>query len=403
MLVGLISISSADEVVLTMSLPPIVTSALREVTDLKIEEFVQLKNDFSKVFHDVTKRKDNEQGDRDAVLTRLKNSLDNIKHWESQVMLDDQFSTWSRRVEQAQNDKSITREKLISMQKDLEEKLQQFMNRLEVSDVHIALLKQALRAPEEKGSVETTMSKMVLEDEFELVENDLESVHAAFEECAFTKKEIDTDAITKYLTELYEDAFGKDHVELVQKEMCSYGDAILNGADHLDTELLEWCIEDLLATGMLSPERERTLRGYLGSESAIHELTDTLNMKSIRNWNWRNAQEGLTVTSRKNAEDKHCIVIEEDIMDVLFLHTLSVRWSIQLKRCLTYLVSFNPRVSHMIPSFEEVSKREYYLHSPRPPPPSTTAVATWQPVSLPGCPSFAQPVSCPPRTRTALC
>lgn len=347
-------------------LSPVISPALRDATDLKIEEFERLKSDFTEILHDISARRSGTDKDRDSVLAHLEFLLDSIEPWENQVMLDDQLSTWTRCVEQAQNDPTITTEKLLSMQSILEERLQHFMNRLETSSVHIALLKQALQTPEESGNIGTAMSKVALEDEYELVEDDLESVYAAFEENAFAEKQIDTEAITKYLTDLYEDAFGKDNLRLFRQEMAGYANAVMEGLDKLDVELLEWCIEDLIANGMLSAERMGTLRDYLDSDAAMRELTDTLNMKSIRSWNWKNAHEGLPVISRKDFEGKPCIIIEEDLIDMLFLHSLAVRWSMQLRKCLAYFVNLHPRISHMIPSSEEVARREYYLHGPRP-------------------------------------
>ncbi|KAF1967726.1 hypothetical protein BU23DRAFT_286884 [Bimuria novae-zelandiae CBS 107.79] len=341
---------------------PLISPTLWEAAELKIEELERFRTDFKNLIGD--KNSNRKDQSRVAILERLNSLLHGIRKWEHHGIVEDKLSMWTGRLEQAGNDKSITREKLLSMEKDLRHKLEQFRNRLEVSSIHIVLLKQALQLREEDAVPSSALSKVALEDEFELVEEDLESVHVAFEEHAFAKKDINAAEVAEYLNGLFEEAVGEFQLKYLRHEITTYGEDLMNGKDELEVELVEWCIEDLLKNGLLGTERKRKLQSYLQSESAIHELTDTLNVKSIRGWGWRNGEAGLPVTARKNAEGQYCIIVEEDIIDMIFLHTLAVRWGMELKDRLNGLTSTQAGMKHL--TEDDHSKREFYLHPPRP-------------------------------------
>ncbi|KAJ4295452.1 hypothetical protein N0V90_007464 [Kalmusia sp. IMI 367209] len=344
-------------------LPPIVVSpVLREAAKIKIEELERFKASFKSRYE---ANPCHEDDSRDAVLARLTDQLDRIKKLDPFIVVDDNLSMWTRRVEQAKNDKSITREKLLKLERDLLSKFEQHANRLDISSLHIVLLQEALHVPDERADLGTKLDKMALDDEFELVEEELEGVYESFEEHTFSKKDIDVKAIEEYLTSFYEDGTARFSLEDIRRQMKRYGKAILTGDDELDDDIVEWCVTDLLKNDLLSEEKKRTLQGYLQSPAAIRELTDTLNVKSVRHWNWRNGDKGLPVSAQQNAEGKYCITVEEEVIDMLFLHTIALGWSMKLKECLSgvaYTKDVWPGTKHF--TLEENQKFEYYLRGP---------------------------------------
>lgn len=344
------------------SLPqPVIAPALREAADHKIGEIERFQSDFASFLVDANVSGHGQT--RDSILQRLTSLIDRAKSWEPHGVVSDKLLLWSRRIEHAKNDQTITTGKLLTMENDLKRKLGQFANRLELCSMHNGFLKESLIRPQEGTDIDTALNKVTLEDGFELVEEDLESVYALFEHNAFSEDHVDTEAITKYLQTLFEDAVGKPQLEFFQRDMTSYGNALLELKDDLDEELVEWCIEDLLTNELLSPERKMALQKYLQDDAALRELTAMLNSKSIHHWNWRDGEEGLPVTARKNAEGKYCITAEEEIMEMLFLHSIAVRWSMQLNDGLRRL-SWAPAGAKYL-TLDELEKREYYLHGPR--------------------------------------
>ncbi|KAJ4359501.1 uncharacterized protein N0V89_000056 [Didymosphaeria variabile] len=345
---------------------PMVSPVLRETANLKIEELKRFSEHFTKnIISDLNKDYDQHEA-RDAILARLATLFDRVEAYEPQGIVDDEFAMWIRRIEQAQYDRSITSEKLVSMEKAFHQKLEKFANRLAMSEFHVALVEHALHTPDVLTDIGAILDKVVLDDEFELIEEEVDSVYTAFEQHAFKKRDLDDKAINDYLGRLFEDAVGDVQLQKLRRQMENYGEDLLFGEDKLNVELVEWCVEDLHGNGLLSAEKRSTLQGYLQSEAAMRELTEILNAKSIRHWNWRNGDEGLLVTAKKNADGKYCIIVEEDIIDMLFLHALAVRWSMEVKEALKGLTSTRAETNDV--TSEELEKREtsassvYFLH-----------------------------------------
>ncbi|KAL1591667.1 hypothetical protein SLS60_011665 [Paraconiothyrium brasiliense] len=365
---------------------------LRETANLKIEELKRFRDDFTKNIIGNLNRAYDQHEARDSILVRLTTLLKRVEAYEAYGVVDDEFAIWIRRIEQAQNDKSITSQKLVSMENAFHHKLDEFANRLAMSEFHVALMEHALHTPDIHTDIGAMLDKVALDDEFELIEEEVDSVYTAFEQHAFEKSDPNDKAIKDYLAHLFDDAVG---------DIGNYGDDLLLGEDKLNVELVEWCIEDLQRNELLSAEKRSTLQSYLQSEAALREITETLNAKSIRHWDWRNGEEGLLVTAKKNADGKYCITVEEDIIDMLFLHTLAVRWGMEVKDALKGLTSTRAGTNEV--TSEELEKREYYLQGPRPP--QTTSCTTCHPhmrsspprdYSVPAPPPPQQPMYYPP-------
>jgi uncharacterized protein YutE (UPF0331/DUF86 family) len=358
---------------------PKVSKMLREIANSKIEEFQRFKDRFTEdVIFSLNKAYDQQEA-RDAILARLANLLGRVEVYEPHGVVNDDFAMWTRRVKQAQHDKLISSGKLIATEKSLHHYLEAFASRLVMTEYHIALMENALQTLDANANVGTILDKVSLDDEFELIEEDVESVYTAFEKHTFSKKSIDAKAIEGYLAGLFDNAFENKQLQLLRQRMLDYGNDLLSGKDEVDVEFTEWCIKDLLRNGLLGTEKQAKLQGYLQSRAGIRALTATLNSKSIRHWSWRNGEEGLPVVAQKNAKGNYCITVEEDIIDMLFLHTLAMRWGIELKDGLESL--FSTRAGDADPTSEELQKREYYLQGPRrhQPSPCTTCDMPTQP------------------------
>lgn len=348
---------------------PIVSPALREVANLKIKELKHFKDQFAKDILLNLNKAYNHREARDVILARLTKLLECIHAYKCHGAVDDYFSMWNRFVEQAQDDKSITSVKLISMEKSLHRKLEEIGDRLVMSEYHVSLIDSALHTMDAHVEIGPALDKISLDDEFEMIEEDVESGCSTFEENAFGSKAPDIDAIEDYLAHLFEDAVGDAQLRMLRQQMVGYGNGLLCGEDDIDTEFVEWCIKDLLKNGLLSAEKQIALQEYLQSEQAIRELTTTLNSKSIHLWDWHTGGEGLSVSFQKDAEGKQCIVVEENIIDMLFLHSLAMRWGMELKEGLKRLTS--TRMGEKESTDKVFQKRRYYLEGPRPQQPAS--------------------------------
>ncbi|KAF1957047.1 hypothetical protein CC80DRAFT_535009 [Byssothecium circinans] len=386
------------------SIPPIVIpQVMRDVSELKIAELNRAKALFKHRY--ALQGSDNavvtQGGDAD-VFNRLNNLLERIKELDPYLERDEDLPMLTRLVEQAKNDRSISAAKLTRLESELKEKVEKHANRLEVSSLHVELLKEVLDTERNENDdvVERKMGNIALEDEFEMVEDELESVFERFEKNTFANKDVDEERIEKYLESLFDKEAAQDQLKEIRSAISDYGDEVLQSCEEVDDELVIWCIEDLLNNDLLSDEKKKALQTYLHSPLAIKELKSTLNMKSVRHWNFHDVEKGLPVSARQNAEGKYNIVIDEDIIDTLFLHSLAVGWSSKLKDVLKEAVSYKGVwPGNNLLSIEELEEREYWLQATRykpygcgaamPPPPPP-------PMGPPGTPGVVNVYPTPP-------
>ncbi|KAF2737014.1 hypothetical protein EJ04DRAFT_510583 [Polyplosphaeria fusca] len=341
----------------------LISPALRQAADLKVDEFYREKEAFKKHYQDNSAI----IAAGDDTLKRLSILLEGITKLYPHIEDDDDLETTRRYIEQAQNDQSVSESKLQNLEKKLMEKVTLQMNRLEVTSLHVDILQEAMSPNTSIPSMATKLEKTILEDGFEVVENELEDVFEAFEKNTFKSKDVQVDELNSYLDELFDGDNGKQALQYLREDITEYANSISNGTEHLDEETLEWCINNLISEGMINDDTKATLQRYLQSPQAIREVKSALNMKSIRRWNWKDADKGLPLTVQQDSNGRHCIGVDEDIVDLLFLHTLSISFGIKLKECLTDLVldgSVWARSKPIPP--EDMDKRDYYLLNPRP-------------------------------------
>jgi hypothetical protein len=346
-------------------IPPTVSPVLQQTVDLKIEEFARSIANFRLRYNADSPA----MAESDNTLKRLTALLDQIKTYDPYLEDGDDLDTMTRYIEQAKDDRSISQSKLQRFEKQLLAKLDLHYHRQDVSTLHISLLKEALEARKSNTSVSASLERTTLDDEFDMVEGELETAFEKFEQNTFKPDQVDAEKLETYLSSFFVDDASKRGLERLRDDMEDYGKDIIDGHDEVDEDTIEWCIKDLLQNSLLSDEKRNTLQGYLESPVSIRELTSLVNVKSIRNWNWQNREKGLPVTARQNSEGKYCITTEEDIVDMLFLHSLAIGWGMKFKDLASDLMrdsSVFVRNKALTP--EEYAKRDYYLLSPRPKP-----------------------------------
>lgn len=347
---------------MTGSLPPLVVSpVVREAVELKIEELERAKATCGELYEGNPEIK----AAGSDVLKRLNARLDAIKKLDPYLEQDDDPLTLTRYIEQAQNDRSISQSKLLRLEKDLVDKLDKSCNRFEVSSLQVDLMKEALISETSATTLTEQFLKAGLED-YELVEGELEQVYEKFEKNTFAATEVNTKSIEPYLDSLFKNKGAKDQLRRLRSDVERFGNDLIGGDEAIDEEIVIWCIGDLLKNSLLEDKKKKTLQDYLQHPTAIRELTSTLNMKSCYHWTWRNSSKGLPVAARKNEEGTYCITVDEDIIDMLFLHSLAVQWSMKLKEVLKDAVSFKGIwPGNKILDIDELEKREYYLEGTR--------------------------------------
>jgi len=117
---------------------------------------------------------------------------------------------------------------------------------------------------------------------------------------------------------------------------------------------------DVLGDELIDDEKKQTLQAYLQSPIALRELASTINVKSIGDWNY-NGDKGLPISTRQKSNGSYCVVLEEDIVDMLFLHCVGFRWALKLKSCLKEFAGMCTSFDSERLTVEQSRKRDYFL------------------------------------------
>ncbi len=130
---------------------------------------------------------------------------------------------------------------------------------------------------------------------------------------------------------------------------------------------MEWCIKNLLRNDLLNDQQKAILKDFLTNEVAVGEIADVLNLRfgDLENWSWE-TERGMFYKPRRQLNGKYRIMMDEEILQAIFLHFICVKWTVEMKAIFTTIVG-NLRVwpapcIDQIPG-EEQRDLDFYLGS----------------------------------------
>ncbi|KAL5118899.1 hypothetical protein ACEQ8H_003222 [Pleosporales sp. CAS-2024a] len=313
-----------------------ISPVLREAIELKIDELTRTKDDFRLRYElGIVPKSDSD------TVARVKRLIKDMAKFNPELDDDNSLKTMACYVEKAANDRHISTSKFLKLEEQLYSKLNKHVNGLEVSVLHAQLLREALDAERSPASAAVKLEHFDFDDDFEVVEQELDDVLERFERDTFAAEEVDVAEIETYLSALLDGRQDKWVLGDIRDDLQSFEASLLTNGLEIDQGFLISCICDILRNGVITEGRRRVFEDYLQSPIAMRELVSTLNTKSVRHWDYKNAERGLPVTAFQTNHGHHRIAIEEDIIDSLFLH-----------------IDF---VEKPYPLPEEMKKREYFL------------------------------------------
>jgi hypothetical protein len=147
--------------------------------------------------------------------------------------------------------------------------------------------------------------------------------------------------------------------DLVETDSRDFG-----GPKPFNNRVLTWRLKGLLANGFLSDEKNVTLQKMQKDELALTETCDFLNMKGadIKNWNWEAQEDGIAIEPRRQLNGKYRVMMDEDVLEAIFLHYIGIRCSVNVTGMLFNIVQSGRswQWSMSIPQ-DELGKRQFYL------------------------------------------
>ncbi|KAH6632970.1 hypothetical protein C7974DRAFT_357101 [Boeremia exigua] len=334
--------------------PMSIASPLREVSELKISEFDQLKQDFKARYGIGTPQSTNV-----TVRERIATLIDNIIKFDSYLNEDEELTIMADHVEQTGDDDYMSDDQLLKFEQKILKKLHKRMNRYDATSLHLHMMREAMTGTDKMAT--SGLDAFSFDDDFEVVDNRLENVWDKFEAEAFTAKDVDTEALEIYLKSLMDDKSTKHPLSRLRDRMDEYGQELLEGEADIDESDLEYCIMDLLKNDLIDKKKKKVLESYLQSGVALKELIGVLNMKSLKTWDWKQAAKGLPVTARLDSEGQYHVTIEEDLVDMLFLHCTAIGWAQKLKDCFNDFFRFVDATYKRELTIDDSKEREFFL------------------------------------------
>jgi hypothetical protein len=244
-----------------------------------------------------------------------------------------------RWLEQSQFDSSIHDSMIKAFEAQLRSRLDVHTRRLNLAALYSQLLTEWLN---KTGFQEETAIKEVslFDESSEIMEKDrLKELTNKFESVVFTPLQTNDHEISTYLESLFQGDLKTKTLKSLRERMEGTGLSISKASTPFDEQTIQWCLKGLLANDLLRDDKKSILQEFLRDEVARKEICDVLNMKfaDLESWGWDCDDRGLPVEPRQQLNGKYRIMMDEDILDAIFLHYIGMSWAVKTKTILCLL------------------------------------------------------------------
>ncbi|TAQ86971.1 hypothetical protein B7494_g4704 [Chlorociboria aeruginascens] len=200
---------------------------------------------------------------------------------------------------------------------------------------------------------------------FEIKPAENNKQRAEWENLVFEPFDSDPTAIGAYLEALFSKGGTNKQAAKALEELRKSVHAFemsLSAPSQFNDHVLRWCINGLLASGLLSDEKRGVLKDFLVSPIILVEVADVLNMRiaSIDTWNW---EDFVPIEQRRHLNGNTHIYIDEDLLQAIFLQYIGVKWSMFFKEAFTTFASSKGAWTSLRKTIPKVDKlrRQYFL------------------------------------------
>lgn len=355
----------------------ILSQTLQSITAIKLRELHKQKASFASRKSKILSEADGAPDNRKKISILLEGivkldksntneSLEHVQDYELEKILGNaSLGNIRRFLDQSRYDPSTPSFLLPEFERELRQILDQKDRKFDYADLYSRLLTEWLQS--DAANIADALDNGTLDGEFEVVEKQkerLRQLSEKFESVVFTPSEVDTDAITKLLSGLFASEDSEKALLALRKRIKHFGNDFAARPKPINLEVLGWSITGLLQSDLLSDEKKNTLESFLKDDIALTEIADVLNMRfaDLEAWSW-DADEGIPVEPRRQLNGKYRVVMDEDILQSVFLHFIGTTWSIEFKSQLQVLVHDEnvwQKTQTAMPR-DESEKREYYL------------------------------------------
>ena len=301
----------------------IMSQTLQSITDIKLHELQKQRDSFSarksKILAQVDQADDDQSkirvllgGIANLHASNIDRSLEEFEDWDLYQMLGDStLSNIRRFVDQSNYDPSVPSSMLDEFKNQLHEFLEQSGRKLDYADLYSRLLTEWLES--EATSVNDSSEGNSSNGEFEVIEKQkerLQQLSEKFESVVFTPGDVDVEAIQNLLRGLFANEGAEKALSTLRKRISSFGRHLANQPKPFTKPVLEWCINGLLQSDLLSDQKKNTLGDFIKDKIVLAEIGDVLNMRiaDLENWSW-DADDGIPVAPRRQLNGKYRVVM----------------------------------------------------------------------------------------------
>lgn len=324
-------------------------TTLRSITATKIVELKKQRNEFEYRKTDVleTIKRQKTTHDRSATLVREACKLEGVILIDRNNPLDEdaeitQMSTPAvklrnqyRLLQQSLIDPSFPTSQVEAVQKDITHDLELKSTQHSHAQFFSELVTEWI-------SEDTELDNDKDDDKFQKVgRKEMHEQRAEWEKIVFGGKEVDADAVQKYLEDLFT---GKDHVKRavrqLQKTTRSFSKSFLT-RELFTVDVIKIQIKGLLAMDLLNSNKRSILKTFLANKEILKEVCDVLNMrfKSLATWDWTTEDGAINVEQRRQLNGKYRVFMDEDVLDAIMVHYIGIEWAVHFRSVLS--VFFN--------------------------------------------------------------
>jgi hypothetical protein len=155
-----------------------------------------------------------------------------------------------------------------------------------------------------------------------------------WEDYVFNAHETDTTAIKIYLDKLFNSSkIIKEAFSTLTKSTKAFEKQMFETV-HFDETSLKWVIKGILRSDLVTDEKRKVLRDFLGNDIVLQEIADVLNMRmsSLDKWKWD--PQGTFVEQRRQLNGRYRFYHDEDLLQTILLRYIGVKWAVFFKNAL---------------------------------------------------------------------
>lgn len=273
----------------------------------------------------------------------------------------------SRYLEQSKCDPSIPDGTLLRFEKKMRERLDQESARFEFANLYYRLLAE-WTTPNNNPMTQQEPVDIDMDGSFEHVAKyNLQKLQDKFSSIVFTPMETDEIEIDMYLASLFEDEDATKLLETVRKNVADFGASLKKRINPFNEQVIKDCIKALLTNDLLNDDVKSTLSDFTTNTVALNEIADVLNLRfqDLDSWSWE-AEDGIYYEPRPQTNGKYRIMMDQEMLQSIFLHYIAVSWCMHLKSMFKRIIDdYRFWHTYQRASAEAEGRREYFTGNTR--------------------------------------